>query len=565
MSDWLALTEVASGPGQAGRPIAWRNGVRLDRAAFMHRIGLWQTAFAAQAGTRWALYIEDPFEFAAALYGAWHSGKTPYLPGDALPATVDRLRGLVDGMAGDLHGAITPADGAAAPPTQALDRDSTRLVMFTSGSSGEPAALDKTLRQLDAEIHTQHALLGTQWARDADLCVHATVSHQHIYGLLFFVLWPLAAGRAFATHRLVYTEELANRLGPAPTLLITSPAHLARLPEGIDWSLARRSLRAVVSAGGPLPPAASVHAAQCLGLTPIELFGSSETGGIAWRQYGIHGDHWQPMPGVEWRIEDGLLAVRSPHLPDSGWHVTSDRVRAEDGNGFVLLGRADRIVKIEEKRVSLSAIERRLAESPLIADARVLAVAIGDGLRLAAVVVPSESGRALLAAQGRRAFNETLRAWLSGTVERVALPRRWRHVEALPLNLLGKTTEAALAALFDDGMPAIRWLERGEHEARAEFQIDAGDAAFEGHFPGAAILPGVTLLDWAIRCTREGFALAAPVTGIEALKFQRPVLPGTRVGIALQWRPATLTLTFRCTSAAGVHASDRVLFAPPDA
>jgi acyl-coenzyme A synthetase/AMP-(fatty) acid ligase len=37
--------------------------------------------------------------------------------------------------------------------------------------------------------------------------------------------------------------------------------------------------------------------------------------------------------------------------------------------GFVLAGRADRIVKIEEKRVSLSAIEQRLLASPLVREA----------------------------------------------------------------------------------------------------------------------------------------------------------------------------------------------------
>jgi acyl-coenzyme A synthetase/AMP-(fatty) acid ligase len=564
MSDWLALTEVASRPGLAERGVAWRDGAALDRAAFLHQVGRWQAAFAAKPGTRWAIYIDDAFDFAAALYGAWHSGKTPYLPGDAQPATVERLARLVDGMAGDLPDAIGPSNAPASVPRQALDREQTRVVMFTSGSSGEPVALDKKLAQLDAEIHTQHEAFGAQWARHADLSVFATVSHQHIYGLLFFVLWPLAAGRRFVTRRLAYAEEMAARLGPAPSLLVSSPAHLTRLPEAIDWTIARRGLQAVLSAGGPLPAEAALQVERCLGVTPVEVFGSSEAGGIAWRQRSVHADRWQPLPGVEWRIEGDLLALRSPHLPDAQWCLTSDRVRADTDSSFVLLGRADRIVKIEEKRVSLSAIESRLAESPLLADQRALVLAAGKGQRVAAVVVPSDAGWALLGARGQRAFNETLRAWLAGTVERIALPRRWRVAQALPVNALGKATEAALKALFDDDMPAMRWLERGATEARAEFDVAPGDAAFDGHFPAAAILPGVIQLDWAIRCARDCFALAGPVCGLEILKFQRPVLPGTRLAVALQWKPDTGAMTFRSTSAAGVHASGRVLFAVPD-
>ncbi|HJW10419.1 MAG TPA: AMP-dependent synthetase, partial [Albitalea sp.] len=322
--------------------------------------------------------------------------------------------------------------------------------------------------------------------------------------------------------------------------------------------------QAVLSSGGPLPGEAAQQAAQCFGAAPIEIFGSSETGGIAWRQRSLHADCWQPLPQVEWRIEDDLLAVRSPFLPDANWFVTADRVRADADGSFVMQGRVDRIVKIEEKRVSLSAIERRLAESPLVAEARVLALAAGAGQRVAAVVVASDAGRTLLAAQGRRALNDALRTWLVDSVERIALPRRWRHVDALPHNAQGKTTEAALAALFDDGMPAVHWVERSATQASAEFHVDVDDPAFEGHFPAAAILPGVIQLDWAIRCAREAFALAAPVAGLEVLKFQQPVQPGAQLSFSLQWKPEARAMSFRITSAAGAHASGRVLFEAAD-
>ena len=77
----------------------------------------------------------------------------------------------------------------------------------------------------------------------------------------------------------------------------------------------------------------------------------------------------QPFDDVQWQLQDGLLAVRSPRLGHDGWWLTSDLATA-DGAGFHLRGRADRIVKIEEKRVSLGAVERRLAAAPWIAEAR---------------------------------------------------------------------------------------------------------------------------------------------------------------------------------------------------
>src|SRR5262249_49086372 len=136
-------------------------------------------------------------------------------------------------------------------------------------------------------------------------------------------------------------------------------------------------LRAVFSSGGPLPPEAADATLALLGAAPVEVYGSSETGGVAWRQRARHGDTWQPLPGIEFRVDGGELAVRSPHLPELEWFHTAARATlAADGmDGFELHGRADRIVKIEEKRVSLTALEQRLAISGDVAEARVLMLA----------------------------------------------------------------------------------------------------------------------------------------------------------------------------------------------
>src|SRR5690606_27170940 len=109
----------------------------------------------------------------------------------------------------------------------------------------------------------------------------STVSHQHIYGLLFTVLWPTLTGRAVTPQRLEYPEELERDLAAHDSVLISSPAHLKRLFGGRRWAT---QARAIFSSGGPLGADASKLAAEVTGLAPIEVFGSSETGGIAWRQ-----------------------------------------------------------------------------------------------------------------------------------------------------------------------------------------------------------------------------------------------------------------------------------------
>lgn len=560
MADWLSLSEVASAPGHTHRAIARVAGGVVHRRRFLADVAAWHAAFAAVAGPRVALYFDDTYTFACALYGAWHAGKHVSLPGDTQPATLQRVLPGVDARAGELPGAIRPQAGVAAVPLAALDPLRTGLVVHTSGSSGEPVEIAKSLAQLDAEMDTLQAAFG---ARLAGAEVFATVSHQHIYGLLFHALWPLAAGRVLVAHRLQYPEEMAAELSGA-SVLVTSPAHLKRLPDTLDWSAARAGLRAVFSSGGPLPPEAAATALALLGHSPTEVYGSSETGGIAWRRRAEHGDRWTPLPGIAWRAgEDGQLSVRSRHLPDDAWFETADRIAA-DGDGFVLRGRADRIVKIEEKRVSLTAMEQALLAGGDLAEARVIELPGDTGPRLAVVGVPTPAGSARLA-EGKRVLNERLRAQLLQVVERVVLPRRFRYLDRLPANAQGKTPLATLQALFRPVRPEPEWLERGELKAVARLPIDPELRVFDGHFPAVPILPGVAQLDWAVGFARECFALPPRFLRLDTLKFQSPVRPGMSLTLTLAWRPDTGSLAFTYVSDAGPHASGAVVFGAADA
>jgi acyl-coenzyme A synthetase/AMP-(fatty) acid ligase len=145
------------------------------------------------------------------------------------------------------------------------------------------------------------------------------VSHQHIYGLLFNVLWPLAAGRAIDAKTYYFPQELLGVLAERDRLLVSSPAYIKRLPARPARATISNRLRAVFSSGGPLSFDVACEAKRLLGLVPIEVYGSSETGGIAWRQQRTSmDDAWTAMPGIAWGIdsEAGVLEVRSPHLPD---------------------------------------------------------------------------------------------------------------------------------------------------------------------------------------------------------------------------------------------------------
>ena len=336
MLDLDSLCHLASEPtgADAEKPVALSPAGNVGRTDFMARVRDWQCFFHGLPGDKFALSLDDAAELAAALLGAWHAKKIIALPGDKLPSTLKQLSALVDASVGELPSAIAaPANGFSTTKVLLgeLDSQSTALIIFTSGSTGEPCAIEKKIGQLDAELRALEACFG-QTAGNA--VIYGTVSHQHIYGLLFRVLWPLAAGRVFYTQRLEYPEQIVKQLAAGPSVLIASPAHLKRLPDNLDWQGLTQQLKAVFSSGGPLSAESADNVTQLWHRRPIEVFGSSETGGIAWRQSENVSTTWQPLPGIEWRVSDEHLQIRSPHLPNSEWFITQDRAALRGGNKF---------------------------------------------------------------------------------------------------------------------------------------------------------------------------------------------------------------------------------------
>lgn len=553
---WLATGREASAV------VARRGGVDIDFAAFSTRAAQWRSAFASVAGARVALYLEDSAEFAAALFGAWHAGKTMVLPADPLPQTCRRLEAIVDAFAGDLPLArslprVQPsAESIDAVTWSPLDRSRIAVQVFTSGSTGEPVAITKSFEQLCSEIDALEAAFGARIGRGM---VHASVTHQHMYGLPFRCLWPLASGRPFAAERTLFPEDLLRVLAAsADCILVTSPAHLKRLPEHLDWSPARANLRAVFSSAGPLPEAALPLCDRVFGRRPLEIYGSSETGAVAWRQRIASVDQpWQPLPGLQFTIAEDQLNLRAAWLAEPAGQLSADRV-APAGTGFQLLGRGDRIVKIEEKRVSLQAIEQALLSTALVADARVVVLA-GERARLGVVAVPNDAGWVVHDGEGRRGLSERLRHALADVVEAVVLPRHWRFPWALPANASGKSTDAALQALFDPRRPQARLIDHGADSAIVRIEVAASSPYFDGHFADAPILPGVVQLDWAILFARELFALPTEFARMDHVKFHDWIGADARIDLQLQ-RIGSDAVAFKISSATGAHASGKIVF-----
>ncbi|WP_236168170.1 acyl-CoA synthetase family protein [Pseudomonas atacamensis] len=517
----------------------------------------------SQGVKRLAVHLEDAADLAIALLGAWRAGVSVLLPADLQAQTRQRWSQEVDLWLTDQSG-DAQLDDFTQPglPGAQLDLDQCRLSLCTSGSSGEPKRIDKTLRQLANEVEALEQL----WGADlGEACIIGSVATQHIYGLLFRVLWPLCAGRPFVRRQLAFSEDLqrASREHPA-FAWVASPALLKRMGDNLDWP-ALSAVRRVFSSGGALPSEAAQSLQQRLQQWPTEILGSSETGGIAWRQ----GESlWRPFAGVELSQDsDGALLISSPYLPAGHVEHSADAARIATDGRFELLGRLDRIVKLEEKRISLPMLEQALAAHDWVAEAR-LGVVQENRASLGALLVLSESGLFALREHGRRDLTETLRKHLSQHCEALALPRRWRLLRQMPLNSQGKLAQADVEALLLAARPkAPEVLEQSESDGEWSLQLSVPPdlAYFSGHFPKAPVLPGVVQVEWALNLGRQLLKLDGAFAGMEVLKFQQLVRPGDEIQLHLRFDAERGKLYFAYRNDTATCSSGRILLGPAHA
>ena len=522
--------------------------------------------------SRWLLTTGDPQIFAVNLMALLHAGKQVVIPPNSQAGTLAQLENAFDAIIDTKIPALETS--FIVPPP--LDPQTAIIDVYTSGSAGKPKQVRKTLMQFEVEIDALEELWGATIGRAT---IVASAPHQHIYGLIFRLLWPLAAGRAFDSVTCARPDILGERLAmlgqSGDTLYVSSPAQLSRLPALTQLDTLRPPPKMIFSSGGPLPRSTAAEFHRHFGHAPTEVFGSTETGGIAWRRQEDmdDGDTWTPLPGVHVGCdEDGALSLRSPFLHNNTPWRMEDAIELRPDGRFRLSGRLDRTVKIEEKRLSLPDMETQLGTHPWVHGTATVALS-GQRQSVGAVVVLTIEGRQQLETYGKQIIVQQLRRHLTEHFETVLLPRRWRFPTQLPMNDRGKLTHAALTAMFtsDERLSAVSTVLRPDilavrregnagDQVAIDLRVPAELAHFPGHFPGLHILPGVVQVDWAIRYAHEHLALSGHFKALENIKFLALVLPNTLLNLNLKWETENARLEFCFATGQRKCSSGRVVF-----
>ncbi|CAG9266335.1 AMP-dependent synthetase [Burkholderia cepacia] len=545
----IALHEMLCAEVDSGVAVCRDGAAQLTLGDLRARVDAIARMVEARGARRVAICTDDPYAFACAFFAVAATHGEIVIPASNAPGYLGDLAHAYDlvldapalaaferDTAGEQAIAARPIDAAAA------------VTLYTSGSSGTAKPVRKSLAQFDAEVRT----LQREWGSHIGAAVTlSSVPHHHIYGLLFRILWPLATGRAFDRMPVLEPLQLQQRLAEyCGGVVVSTPSQLMRWPALPGFLMQAPAPCALFSSGGPLSADAAMAYSNAFGAAPLEIFGSTETGGIAWRRQDVS-SAWQPLTGVDVRCDDdGVLCVRSAHLGHDHWHHTDDTARFDAYGRFALAGRRDRVVKLDGKRVSLPELEARLHAHAYVEHAAAVVVDGTTRAHVGVVAVLTAAGRDALASEGRLAVATILRHALGAYFDAAALPRYWRFRHAMPFDARGKLPAAALAAAFTATPEGFELLAswRSDDALHYELRVPAALAHFEGHFPGQQILPGVVQIDWAARLAGREMPAARAIRSIEHLKFKAPVPPGAVLALRIAHDPVRgrARFAFRC-------------------
>jgi long-chain acyl-CoA synthetase len=439
--------------------LVWDDGAltfgELDRRASAFAENL--AARGVKAGDRVALSIGNHWAFAVALIAGWKLGAT-VAPLDKL-LKEEECREILDDLAPALF--IDEADVPVLRPRGAARPAATRaasgaaLILYTSGSTGRPkgAVLSHTALELAIE-----SWAGPVMALVAADVVLATLPLAHSFGLNGALLAPLLVGATvvltdrFAPDRVV--EAIRRHRVTVFPGVATMFRRLLDTPELAAADLS--SVRIAVSGAAPCPwelaerwrDRTGIRIVRGYGMTelfrPISYQAASPTespDSIGW-----------PVPGVEIRIVDDELWIKSPSAMDAyinapddtrdvlvdGWFRTGDLATVSADGLVTIVGRKRERILRGGYSVFPPEVEAVLLTHPAVAEAAVLGMPhpeLGEDVAAFVALRPHQVATA-----------DELIAHCRDRLAAFKYPRRLIVLDALPKSPTGKVLKSRLTS-----------------------------------------------------------------------------------------------------------------------
>jgi len=411
---------------------AYREGRAVRIEEFLRDV--WQLAAALPERRHVFNLCADRYRFAVGLSAALLRRQVSLLPPNETPDLIERLvvrypdvyclsdRAEAHATLDTVFFPVPAVGGPAEPLVPDVPEAHPAVILFTSGSTGDPVPVRKTWGSLVRSALAEAGRLDVR-ARPG-MAVLGTVPPQHAYGLESTLLMAMQGGLPLHAGRPFFPADVRAELAalPRPRCLVTTPVHLRVLLAEPD-ELPPADL--VLCATAPLSPQLAAQAEARFAAPLYEIYGCTEAGQVATRRTVETGE-WHLLPRLVLRADSTGTWVKGGHVETEV--LLADVIELRGRARFLLHGRTSDLVNLAGKRTSLAHLNYHLNSIKGVLDGAFVAPEDkGETVaRLVAfVVAPEHTGESIM--------NE-----LRQRIDAAFLPRPLCFVDALPRNATGK-------------------------------------------------------------------------------------------------------------------------------
>ena len=396
---------------------------------------------------------------------------------EAVPARVGSLDGVELVTRSQFLSELSQPAGEEVTPTGALDPDDIAVLLFTSGTTGDPKAAVLRHRHLGSYVIGTVEFMGA----DEDEAALVSVPPYHVAGVSAVITGVYAGRRVFYLSAFSPEAWVAAAREEAVTQAMVVPTMLGRILDILEREHETLPHLRHLSYGGGRMPVPVIE--RALGLLPhvdfVNAYGLTETSStiavlgpddhreaIASSEPTVRrrlGSVGRPLPTLEVQIRDaggtpvgageaGEIWVRGDQVAgeylgredglEDGWFPTKDGGLLDDDGYLHLEGRLDDVIVRGAENMSPGEIEDALVSHPAVVDAGVVGVPdIEWGEKVVAAVVIADPSIAT---------ESELQAWVRNQLRSSKTPEHIEFREALPYNDTGKLLRRVLKAELAD-------------------------------------------------------------------------------------------------------------------
>ncbi len=400
---------------------------------------------------------------------------TPQLNGpiEALCARTPSLRHVILAGAGDETSWERLMEKASPELTpEATHRDELAVILYTSGTTGEPKGVEYGHRWVIATgdpITQAMAQL-----RPTDICFQPQ-DWSFTYPLGCGFLYPFHVGAAIVLSEGRFNPETAfaaiEKYGVTVFAAVPTIYRMMLAVPNAESRFKLDSLRIGISAGEPLPAPTFNEWKDRLGVTILDGLGQTESHIFVANRIGMPikpGSMGKPLPSYEVSVLDdegnpqktgnpGHLVMRQGHpglalgyhreperwaaVNRNGWYYANDYASIDDDGYYWYVSRSDDLIKTRAYLISPKEVESALLGHPAILEAAIVGVpdsVIGQKVEAFVTLKPGCTPSALLA--------DELREYVRTVIAPYKAPQQIEFVSELPKTLNGKILRRELRA-----------------------------------------------------------------------------------------------------------------------